>query len=472
MSVSRRITSVVWIFILFLTLLFDSGTSQEVEADDTNVTAAPSSVSSNATSEPESVEEDDKAIHYILPSFAITLRVTKSDNALILFQDRLEQTIQLHLEAFYKQKLDEDSSTDSRVEEVGLKSQLVWKELSVYRSESTSDLEPEVKDIFKHYEVLGKFDCQIALDDSPSYVTQSLMDLFFIEAFQGDNYWDLVHSFLVSPVLEDINDVTITILEDGFVPYDGQPSIASLDDDWYGREADSTSHMTPFMIVGAAFATLFCIALLVMWMYLCFTVNGASLLFMGMGRRRRDSIFKDGSVTDDACTTDSTDLSNEDESSWMDAWAEAVTSVELRDPVKTKRKRGRPTRQSFVRPAREHHSSLGCIDESDNESCSSAKTEASKKSIHRSTTVPRTGSFQQETASYPSNYFSTIAELGPTLDDNQLDLLDHHGDTVDTISDDQDDLFSDSRSVSSDVTIWLADTPSVTSLDIKDRLSI
>lgn len=427
-------------------LLFASN-SGKVTAQDDNVTAVPSITSYNETEEPSGwIVEEASTIDYSLPSFSLNLKVSKSDNALIAFQDQLEEVIQLHLESFYTSKLRTDSHGNDRVKEVALKSKLVWRELSINQGESRTDLEPQVQGIVKYYEVRGKYDCNISLyfDEEDAFVaTQSLMNLFFIEAFQADNYWDLLNSFLVSPVLEEINDFSITILEDGFVPYDGQPSIS-----------DSTSsNMSPTMIVGMAFATLFCIALLGMWAYLCCMVNGASFYKLagrrGGRRRSGDSVYKDGSVTDDAHTSDSADDDEESGVCWMDVWAHTVTSIPLREPTAVtsgRRKRGRPSRQSFVRPAHEHRPSLDCIDESDSESCASGRTEASGRSSRRKPHQP---------TSTPMGYFSSIAEL-----DDPNCLVDRPG-IVPTKSEDSEDPSFDCRSVASEVTIWQDDTPSV-----------
>jgi hypothetical protein len=470
------------IWVLLFTTVF-TATVERLSAQESNASATPSFVLNNATSQPESVVEEVSRVSYILPFLSVTLEVTKSDNGLILFQDRLQELIELYLENFYEVKLGADSYGNSSMIEIAFKSQLVWRELSVDLDKSKSNLEHQEDEVRKHYEVRGTYDGHIVFNlDSArtSFVSQSLTNLLFIEAFQADNYWALVHSFLVNPALQEIDDVTVAVSEDGFVPYDGQPSVAALDD-WNGRGTNISSNLTPAMITGVAVATLFCIALLGMWTYLCFMVNGASF-FNGVGQRRAGDVFyKGGSVTDDTFTNDSLDFPPDEESAWMDAWAQAVTSIPMREPAKTRRKRGRPTKQSFVRPAHEHHPSLDCIDEADNESCASGRSESSRKGGRRSRKVEKGGRHVQRSTSAPSTitsncYFQTEPELGSSAPANQPHPIDPPRIVSGRSEDPQDYVFthrlSDQLSTDDRIRHYENIRPRVTSLASRDRLSI
>ena len=286
-------------------------------------------------------------LRYDLPSFALYLKVTKKDNALIEFQDHLEETIAEHLQTFYENKISLVKPPTSV--HVALDSKLVWKELSSTTEKDTSssttitEYTAQTETTFKQYEVSGKYECKIAIkydmeemnEQDSKFLTQSLMNLFFIESFQADNYWDLLHSFLSSPILQDIKDVQITVLEDGFIPYSGgQPS---FDDDYYiplHTKTNSGSGMTPGMILGVALATIFCIGLVGIWIYLCFMVPGTFFYDLRKNGGKVEGLYKESdSVTDDACTNSSVDMTPDDEESkWLDHWAQSITSIPLREP--------------------------------------------------------------------------------------------------------------------------------------------
>jgi hypothetical protein len=187
---------------------------------------------------------------------------------------------------------------------------------------------------------------------------------------------------LQSPTLQDINDVHITVLQDGFVPHDPQKHSNS------NSFNNQQQAMTPGMMVGIIFATIFCIGLIAIWVYLCTMVNGVFIL-NNRNLQAKGDVFKNESVTDhtedgdeDAHTNRSL-YSTTDEENSLDMWARNLTSIKLRQPelLPMKKKRGAPTRQSFLRPARTHTSSLDYIQEADNESCAStvasARTSAS-----------------------------------------------------------------------------------------------
>jgi hypothetical protein len=341
-------------------------------------------------------------LQYQLPSFSLTLKVSKLDknaSSLMAFQDRLKETIQDHLEDFFQDKLETTLKLPTKVR-FNLESHLIWRELSMEGDSSLQDL-----DLFvKQYEVRGQYDTQMTLNysNNETYsqeivgISQSLMTLLLLESFQGQNYWEMVHRFISSPSLSDVSDVKITVLEDGFVPYHGG-AVAFDDDYWFdtqqSQQKQRGSVMSPGMIVAMAFVTFFCLAIVVIWTYLCYNLPTSFFLNDFEQRQRRskgDSIFKDhegsSSVTDSSSTNDDNismesfgdeELAMADSSfwvdstgDWMDNWAQKVTSIPIREPLpRRKKKRGQPLRQSLVRPAHQHVSQLDCITELDNESC-------------------------------------------------------------------------------------------------------
>jgi hypothetical protein len=349
-------------------------------------------------------------LRYELPSFSLTLKVDKHDNTLITFQDRLEETIEDHLEDFFQEKLETFLKLPTKVR-FDLESKLIWRELSTEASEASSQSQQsdyvfQEQELVKKYEVRGQYDSQMTLNyynnnnnetvSQNSMVTHSLLTLLFIESFQGRNYWDLIHRILSSPTLMDTTDVQITVLEDGFVPNNGG-AVAFDDDYWFATQKRHHSAMSPGMIVALAFVTFFCLAIVAIWTYLCYNVP--SSFFMNVSKPRNATTYKgqDGSVTDDACTDNSLEYGDEETiggsvgNDWMDVWAKQVTSIPIREPftLPKRKKRGQPTRQSFVRPAHEHFSDLDCITELDNESCcnstvASAKTAATSRTSRSS----------------------------------------------------------------------------------------
>jgi hypothetical protein len=127
-------------------------------------------------------------LQYELPPVEITLQVTKRDGALMEFQDLLDDAIQMHLEDFYQEKLEEKVFHMATKVRFNVESKLIWRELSIDDATATAA---------KHYEISGRylsimaFNYDALADNSTVYVSQSLMNLFFIEAFQGIYYWDL-----------------------------------------------------------------------------------------------------------------------------------------------------------------------------------------------------------------------------------------------------------------------------------------
>jgi hypothetical protein len=68
----------------------------------------------------------------------------------------------------------------------------------------------------------------------------------------------------------------------------------------------------------------------------------------------------------------------DEDQGWMDAWADDITSIPLREPIRIRRKQKCPY---YIRhPAQRHNSYLGCIEEArDDEECSLTSTEGGDK---------------------------------------------------------------------------------------------
>lgn len=311
-----------------------------------------------------SVHAGEVAEIFNLPSFSLVLNVDKSENALIVFQDRLNKVVQLHLTEFFREKVDATSVGEREVEEeVALSSAYVWRELA------TSDNGNQ-----QHYEVRSNFDCQIEVGYSTttnvgnSRLSQSIMDLYLIEAFQGDNYWSLVHSFLKDQVLEDITEVKITVMADGYIHYNGQdPSTLDL--------YDTTGEWTPAMTAGVVFATLLVMSLVIMWSYICCYTRNSPLARFTMFRRHRFSDKTDSATDDMNSTSTLNPEDDEEEGKWMDQWAESVTSIPLREPVKPRKSK----KQRVVRrPGHQHNTFLNSIEEAEDECSTVCSVESSR----------------------------------------------------------------------------------------------
>lgn len=401
-------------------------------------------------------------ILYDLPSFTLTLQIEKderSNDNLLAFEEKMQDQIEWHLEEFFQSKLDamesdegndDDTSFPSHrmiVQEIRLSSNLVWKELStditptttlastVSSSEETESqtLAVEVANAqqSKSYEVRATFDCDLSflleryVDEGQQEISSSsplsslgisstVMNLFLIEAFQGENYWDLVHRFLASEVLHEVHDVNIVVAVDGFKPYHHGQGEFQFDDDWYNSSSDPD--ISTGAIIGTAIATLLILVMIGSTLYICCVFPKWSLrrLFVDAGKtcNGASSIVDDkGSETDDACTNSSSSDGIEDDvesAGDLDAWANSITSIPLRDPTKDprfhkKKRRGRPTVQSFIRPAHEAKSTLEleCIDEADNETVTSSRTteSASSASVKTARTANKAKSQQTNLSS-------------------------------------------------------------------------
>lgn len=308
---------------------------------------------------------DAKTALYGLPSFTMAFNVIKSDMELILLQDRLVNSTKEHLEVFYKEKIDDtEYGEGAKVDEVNL-----WSKLEF----------DERKDRF---EVEAHFAAQLALDYSSSepdesLLSQSIMELFLIEAFQGDHYWDLVHSFLSDEILEEITDVKVTVVSNGYVPNAGHDPSAYND---YNLDGSWTFTMT----MGVLAAAFFFVVLVVMWVYLCFYAKS----LWKPPSPENGEIYKEEYSTE-AGSIEGNDVA--DDSSWMDDWANAITSIPLRMPIKKSARKANKVRH----PAQQHNSMLDSINECGESVCSAASAASKKKKNKKKKSSSALPAFQE-----------------------------------------------------------------------------
>lgn len=304
---------------------------------------------------------------YELPSFFLVLNVDESESALIVFQDRLNDAVHTHLDEFFRDKVKVTSLPDGYVKDIGVSSSYVWKELSHTNHDDTPN----------KYEVRSSFDCQIEIGykkeeniaNADIRLSQATMDLLLIEAFQGDNYWNLVHTFLEDDVLADITGVKITVHADSYVHSNG--------DDPRDRST-SSDVWTPAMTFGVVLAALVLLSLIIMWSYLCCCARESIwILRLTRLRRQKQGMSKEDAVTDDMYSTSSLNPEDEEEDGrWMDAWAKAVTSIPLREPVKTRKLKKQAA--AIRHPAQHHNSCLNAIEEVDDESSTVCSVDTSR----------------------------------------------------------------------------------------------
>lgn len=385
-------------------LLFSVSSITRTGAED----AANESVSSPATPAP--------ILFFTLPSLSMTLDVEKEDNALIPFQDQLKTNMELHLEKFYRNKLLTSEVGNPTFVDVDLESQLLWKELWVEpkeHSEETSNEQQQEVSFLKKYEVRGIFNCKIKIqikpltteeEEKPVFMSQSLVNIFFLEAFESEHYWDLMHGFLTTPLLRDIISAEVKVLDVGFVhPYDENNNLRfQSDDDFFVLSIDyneDAGMMPTVMVAGGVFVVIFLTGLVGIWVFLCIANKGNDRFRwrskVGRSRARDGDSCKGSSVTS-TNSSDSLDSGGEEDSDgdsvsgWassfsanLDAWASAITSIPVRD-VENRRRKKRSNRvvgRPYFRPSNEHSSSLDCITEADNESwCSSVKSNKTSRS--------------------------------------------------------------------------------------------
>ena len=352
-------------------------------------------------------------VFFDLPSLSMTLDVEKKDNALIPFQDQLKESMESHLEKFYNNKLLTTEVGIPAFVDIDLESQLLWKELLVEPKETTKEAsEQTINELsfVKKYQVRCFFNCKVKLQidpitteygaEKPVFVPQTLMNIFFLEAFENEHYWDMMHGFLTTPLLRDIISADLEVLDIGFVyPYDERGNLRfESDDDFMARSInyDDNSGLSVVMILVSVFIVLLLLALIAIWLYICVVMKG-DIRFKNKFRRKRsrDEGSQKGSLgTESVHSEDSEDSEEDDEededNGWassitanLDAWASAITSIPLRevDNKRRKKRKSKVVQRPYFRPSHEHSSYLENIWEADNESwCSSVRSGKSVKS--------------------------------------------------------------------------------------------
>ena len=322
---------------------------------------------------------------YKVPSFSLALNVDKSESALIVFQDSLNSAVEQHLEMFFQKKIEGTSLPDGFIQDVALTSSYVWKELS--RSTNQDDS-------VNKYEVRAQFQCQLDVgytiqSNSTAAVpriSQSIMDLFLIEAFQGDNYWSLVHAFFKDETLESITGMEISVQADGYIHNGGDQDPATLEQYNNTRGAWNAT-----MIMGVCFACICLGIMIVMWTYLCCFARDSVWIRLYRRKLRNRAkhphhLEKPDNTTEESNST-SSHHPDDDEyhlESWMDLWAKSMTSIPIREPVKPRKIKKKAA--SIRRPAQHHSSSLNAIVEIDDDGSTvcSAETQKSRASSQQS----------------------------------------------------------------------------------------
>jgi hypothetical protein len=314
-----------------------------------------------------------------LPSMTMLLSVKTENSDQILFQNRLTTALQDHLKGFYLEKLiSYDYGSVMTIDHIGISSQYEWAEIS----EDPSSLDP-----LRHYEVRGNYDCQLKLtlqsqEFAGPYLTQSQMEIFFIEAFQQGNYWTLVHKFLSDEVLQGVNDVKVTVLSDGFVPIGRADPTA--------EDYNQGSMWNAAIKTGIFFAGFFCLTLVCLWIYMMYYLrqsnnegkdNASVASITDEDSADHDYVGKDFEINEDHDNADD-DASTGSWStgSWMDSWAKNMTSIPLRETGRKRSSRARRHRPQHQLPSLDP--GLDCIREGADEdaSVSSFKSRASRVS--------------------------------------------------------------------------------------------
>ena len=294
------------------------------------------------------VSGEDTKVLYSLPKFSMVLQVKKSDNALIVFQNRLEAAVRDHLDTFFANKVATTNFGFGSVEEVALSSRMTWHEITEVDENFDAFTVPgQNPATARHYEVQADYESQILLKlekhVAASRLSQPIVDLLLIEAFEDENYWALLHLFLSDIALTEIEHVAVDVSTDGFRRNNGVST-------------ETESKWTTPMKAGVGVASFFCVVLVFMWLYLCLFVKG-TLLF-------KAPIVHQGKDTEETATEDSSTPGHdfgfsEEESTWMDEWARSITSIAVRQPKRPEKKK-----KKLRRPAQQHRPSLDQIEES------------------------------------------------------------------------------------------------------------
>jgi len=348
-----------------------------------------------------------------LPSMTMMLTAKKAhNNDKQEFQKRVTSTVQDHLIDFYQEKLySHNYASNVTINRVNLNAFYDWRQ---------TDPPTEENDYMRTYGILGSYNCQLKLTlefetFAGPHLTQSQMEIFFIEAFQQGNYWTLAKEFLSDDVLDGVTDVKITVLSDGYVETGKQKDDTAIEID-----EKTESKWKDAIKTGISFAIFFIIVLLFLWSYVFYSVK----------KKEAEYIKDDDSA---ACVTeeDTADADymfsetssqsprgllddDDDDGSWMDNWAKAMTSVTLREAGRKRSPRGR----RVLHQMSEHVPSLDCIQEGVDEdasvssykSRSSITSDTSYKS--RSTLVRGTSDGSVEVASLMSYDNMTMSRIG------------------------------------------------------------
>jgi hypothetical protein len=300
------------------------------------------------------VQGRELGVLYSVPNFSLMMHIANQNDANIVFQDRLENALRDHLDHFFSTKMDAETYGHGSVQEVSLSSSIIWRE----KVEDAQDQVPHDDGgtegrLVRQYEALADFECQINLNIDDNALSQPIMDLLLIEAFEGENYWYLFHILLSDDILNAIDQLQISVNTIGFRPYDGKdPEYETHESGW----SKSTS-------IGVAAASFFFLILAGMWVYLCLFAKGTLWFrtrphpwtFLFRTRPHPSASFDKGSVTTDAQSSDpdvdSYCFDDEEESAWMDAWASSITSITMRHPTKPKKQKRvrRPAQRASLR---------------------------------------------------------------------------------------------------------------------------
>ncbi|VEU35452.1 unnamed protein product [Pseudo-nitzschia multistriata] len=386
------------------------------------------------TTESTRFDDDDNSyddiLFFDLPSMAITLDVDTEDNVLIPFEDKLTESIEHHLEHFYQKKLLTSEIGNPKFIHVDLESNLLWTEVSMAPNMRQTDDVTFVK----KYQVQGIFNSKIKLQVEPivteegekeklSLLNQVLMDLFFLEAFEDDYQWDLLHGFLLEPLLHDIINVEINIMDSGFVhPHDANGNLVFEQggDDFYSKSIFSLQTKdVHWIMVGVILATSFLVGLIALWICLCIATKGGKRHYCFRWLRGKTTTYYDDKSLEGSSVTGSTSshdsVSAESEATSLsynlDAWANAITSITLRNPARRKKRGAKVVKRPYFRPSDEHSSDLSCIAEGDNESCTSTVKSAGTSRSERS---------RRKRRNSKSSWKSSTAYDLPSLDSSSV----------------------------------------------------
>ncbi|KAL3935917.1 MAG: hypothetical protein SGBAC_008663 [Bacillariaceae sp.] len=352
-----------------------------------------------------------------LPSMTMMLTAKKANNNdKVEFQQRVTTTVQDHLIDFYQEKLySHNYASNVTINRVNLNAFYDWRQTDPPTAEN---------DWIRTYGILGSYNCQLKLTlefekFAGPHLTQSQMEIFFIEAFQQGNYWTLAKEFLSDDVLDGVNDVKITVLSDGYMET-GKQSVEPIIE----IDTKTESKWKDAIKTGISFAIFFIVVLLFLWSYVFWSVkksddehvkdDDSAACVTEEDTADADYMWSEASASPRGLLDDADD---EEDDSWMDNWAKAMTSISLRDAGRKRSPRGR----RVLHPTTEHIPSLDCIQEGFDEDASvssyrSRSSFASNASYKSQPTLTRnTSGGSVEVASlmsYDNMTMSRIGQLG------------------------------------------------------------